>query len=90
MTEDVGDLLERRAVLHQPRRQSVAQRVHAVAACLADRDVSHPGVLDQNLVQMILVGERTDRGGVAHKHLGAVARRPAIADVIDHRPTDVF
>jgi len=35
--------------------------VHAVAALLAHQDVSRPGVLDQDLVQVVLVGERADR-----------------------------
>ena len=78
VTEDVGDLLDRCAVLHQPGRQRVSERMHAVAAFLADRDMSRPGVLDQNLMQMVLVGERADRGGVAEEHLRAVADRTAM------------
>ena len=77
-------------LFHQPGRQRMPQRVHAVAAFLAHRNVRHPGVLDQDLMQMILVGERADRGGVPHEHLRAVAVRPAMADVVDHRPADIF
>jgi hypothetical protein len=59
-------------------RQRVPQGVHAVAALLAHQDVSRPGVLDQDLVQVVLVGERADRGGMPQEHLRAVAgRRPA-------------
>ncbi|WP_423185172.1 hypothetical protein [Arthrobacter sp. NyZ413] len=64
MAEDVGDLLDRCALLHQPGRQRVPQRMHAMAASLTQRDMSDPGVLDQDLVQMILVGERAYRGSV--------------------------
>jgi hypothetical protein len=64
--------------------------VHAVTAFLAHRDVRHPGVLDQDLMQMVLVGERPDRGQVPQEHLRAVAGRPAMADVVDHRPADPF
>jgi hypothetical protein len=39
---------------------------------------------------MVLVGERADRGVVAQEHLRAVADRPAMADVVDHRPADLF
>ena len=90
MTEDVGDLLDRCAVLQQPGRQRVSERMHAVAALLADRDMSCSGVLDQNLVQMVLVGERADRGGVAEEHLWAVADRTARPDIVDDRPADVL
>ena len=62
VAEDVGDLLDRRAALHQAGRQRMPKRVHAMAALLADPHVSHPGVLDQDLMQMVLVGERPDRG----------------------------
>ena len=31
---------------------------------LAQRDMCCPGVLDQDLMQVILIGERADRGGV--------------------------
>ena len=89
MAEDVGDLLGRRAVL-QPGRQRVSERVHTVAAFLANRDMGYPGVLDQYLVQMILVGERAYRGGVADEHLPAVTDRPATPNVVDDRPADVF
>ena len=90
VAEDVGDLLDRRAVLHQPGRQRVPERVHAVAALLAHRHVRDPGVLDQDLMQMVLVGERADRGGVPQEHLRAVAGGPAVADVVDDRPADVL
>ena len=61
-----------------------------MAAFLAHRNVCYAGMFDQNLMQMILVGERADRGGVPHEHLRAVAVRPAMADVVDHRPADLF
>jgi len=64
--------------------------MHAVAAFLADRDVSHPGVLDHDLMQVVLVGERADRGEVPDEYLRAVADRPTMADVVDHRPSDLF
>ncbi len=64
--------------------------MHAVAAFVADRDVSHPGVLDQDLMQMVLVGERADRGEVAQEHLRAVTNRSAMANVVDHCPADLF
>ncbi len=64
--------------------------MHAVAALLADRDMGCPGVLEKNLVQMVLVGERPDRGGVAEEHLSAVTGRTAGADVVDDRPADLF
>jgi hypothetical protein len=64
--------------------------VHAVAALLADRDVSHPGVFDQDLMQMVLVGERADRSEVPQEHLRTVADRPTMADVVDHRPANIF
>jgi hypothetical protein len=74
----------------QAGRQRVPPRVHAVAAFLAHRDVSRPGVLDQGLVQVVLLGERAHRGGVPQEHLRVVAGRPAGADVVDDRPADVF
>ena len=61
-----------------------------MTAFLAHRHVSHPGVLDQDLMQMVLVGERPDRGQVPQEHLRAVTVRPAMADVVDHRPADLF
>ncbi len=64
--------------------------MHAVAAFLADRDMGHPGVFEKDLVQVVLVGERSDRGGVPPEHLSAVAGRPAGADVVDDRPADLF
>ena len=76
VTEDVGDLLDRCAAFHQPGRQRMPQRVHAMAAFLAHRNVCCAGMFDQNLMQMILVGERADRGHVPHEHLRAVAVRP--------------
>ena len=90
MAEDVGDLLDRRAVLHQPGRQRMPQRVHAVTAVLPDRHVRRPGVLDQDLMQMIPIGERTDRGGVPDEHLRAITGWTPDADVVDDRPPDVF
>ena len=42
--------------------------MHAVAAFLTHRHVGGPGVLDHDLVQMILVGERADRGGVPDEY----------------------
>ncbi len=90
MAEDVGDLLDRRAVLHQPSGQGVPQRVHAVTAFLTHRNVRRPGVLDQDLMQMVLLGERSDRGVVPQEHLRAVADRPTMTDVVDHRPADLF
>ena len=76
MTEDVGDLLDRRAALHQPGRQRMAERVHAMTAFLAHRHVRYPGVPDQDLMQMVLVGERPDRRQVPQEHLRAAAGRP--------------
>src|SRR6266568_6572808 len=64
--------------------------MHAVAALLANRHMRRPGVLDQDLVQMILVGERAYRGGVPDEYLRAVASRTAGANVVDDRPADVF
>ena len=61
-----------------------------MTAFLAHRDVRNPGVLDQDSMQMLLVGERPDRGQVPQEHLGAVTVRPAMADVVDHRPPDLF
>jgi len=72
------------------RVASVPQGMHAVAAFLADRDTGHPSVLEKNLMQMVLVGERPDRGGVPEEHLSAVAGRPTGADVVDDRPADLF
>ena len=48
------------------------------------------GVLDQDLVQMVLVGERADRRGMPQKHLRAIAAWAAVADVVDDRPADVL
>jgi len=90
MAEDVGDLLDRCAVLQQPGRQRVPQRMHAMAAILTQPDTGHPGVLDQDLMQMILVGERPDRGGVPDEHLWAVGLWTAAADVVDERPADIL
>ena len=69
VAKDVGALLDRCAVFHQSGRQCVPERMHAVAALLAQRDMSGPRVLDQDLVQMVLVGKRAYRGGVPKKHL---------------------
>ncbi len=66
------------------------QRVHAVAALLAHRDVSCPRVPDQDLVQVVLIGERPGRGRVPQEHLRAAAGRPPGADVADDRPADVL
>jgi hypothetical protein len=63
--------------------------VHAVAAFVADRDVGCTGVLDQDLVQMVLVGERADRGGVADEHLPGVTDRPAAPNVVDDCPVSI-
>src|SRR5437870_4038949 len=71
-------------------RQRMAEGVHAMTAFLAHRHVRYPGVLDQDLMQMVLIGERPDRRQVPHEHLRAVAGRPAMADVVDHRPADLF
>ncbi len=90
MTKDVGDLLDRCAVFHQPGRQRVPKRMHPMAAFLTQRDMGRPGVLDQDLVQVILVGERAYRGGVPEEHLRAVASRTAGANVVDDRPADIF
>lgn len=67
---------------------NVAQGMHAVSAFLADRDVRGAGVFDQDLMQMVLVGERADRGGVTDDHLPVFAVGPTVADVVDHRPPD--
>ena len=40
-------------------RQRVPQRMHTVVALLAQRDMRDPGMLDQNLMQMILLRKRT-------------------------------
>ncbi|HET8641725.1 MAG TPA: hypothetical protein VFM37_07295, partial [Pseudonocardiaceae bacterium] len=61
-----------------------------MAALFADTHVRHPGVLDQDLMQVVVLGERADRGGVAEEHLRAVAGWSAVADVVDHRPADVL
>ena len=61
-----------------------------MTAFLAHPHVRHPGVLDQDLMQVVLAGERPDRGQVPHEHLRAAAGRPAMADVVDHRPADLF
>jgi hypothetical protein len=61
-----------------------------MTAFLAHRDMSGPGVLDQDLMQMILIGERACRGGVPQEHLRAVASRTAGANVVDDRPADIF
>ena len=53
-----------------------------MAALLADSHVSHRGVLDQDLMQVVLVGEQPDRGQVAQEHLRAVEARPGTADVV--------
>ena len=60
-----------------------------MTAFLAHRHVRHPGVLDQDLMQMVLVGERPDRCQVPQEHLRAVTIRPTMADVVDHRPADL-
>jgi hypothetical protein len=64
--------------------------VHAVAALLAHRDVGGPGVLGQDLVEVILVGERADRGGVPDEHLWTIACRAAVLDVVDERPANIL
>ena len=74
----------------QPGRQRVPERMHTVPTFLTHRDVGGPGVLDQDLVQMILVGKRAYRRGMPDEHLRAVAGRAAGANVVDHRPADVF
>ena len=61
-----------------------------MAAFLTHRDVRGPGVLGQDLMQVILVGERADRGGVPEEHLRAVASWAAVPDVVDDRPADVL
>ena len=90
VAEDVGDPLDRGAVLHQPCRERVPERVHPMTALLAEAHVRGTGVLDQDLMQMVLVRERADRGGMPQEHLRAIARRPAVADVVDDRPADVL
>ena len=64
MPENVGDLLDWRAVLHQPGRERVPERMHPMAALLTQRHVRCPGVLGQNLMEMVLVRERADRSGM--------------------------
>jgi hypothetical protein len=61
-----------------------------VAAFLTQRHVSGPGVLDQDLVQVILVGERAYRGGVPQEHLRALASWTTVPNVVDDRPADVL
>jgi hypothetical protein len=64
--------------------------VHAVAALLAEWHAGGPGVLDQDLIQVILIGERADRGGVPDEHLRAVVCRTAVPQVVDDRPADIL
>jgi hypothetical protein len=71
VAENVGDPLDRRAVLQQAGRERVPERVHPVAALLAQRHMRGAGVLDQDLMQMVLLGERADRSGMPQKHLQA-------------------
>jgi hypothetical protein len=54
------------------------QRVHAVTALFAHRDVSRTDVLDQDLMQVVLLGERAHRGGVTQEDL-----RPVLAWATD-------
>ena len=55
---------------------------------LPERHMRHPGVFDQDLIQMILIGKRPYRGCVPHEHLRAFRGGAAGANVLDHRPAD--
>ena len=90
MAKYVRDLLDWSALFQQSGRQCVPQRMHTVAALLAHRDMRDPGMLDQDLMQMILLGERADRRSVPHEHLRALACRAAVLDVVDDRPADIL
>src|SRR5918995_68311 len=61
-----------------------------MTARLTQRNMRCPGVLDQDLVQMVLVGERADRGGMPQEQFRALAYRPSVPDVVDDRPADVL
>jgi hypothetical protein len=52
-----------------------------MTALLTQRHVRGAGVLDQDLMQMVLVGERADRSGMPQKHLRAIALRAAVTNV---------
>ncbi len=49
-----------------------------MTARLTQRNMRCPGVLDQDLVQMVLVGERADRGGMPQEQFRALAYRPSV------------
>ena len=90
VAENLGDPLDRRAVLHQTGRERVPERMHPMTTLLSQRHVRGAGVLDQDLVQMVLVGERADRGGMPPKHLRAVAVWATVANVVDDCPADIL
>lgn len=61
-----------------------------MAAFFTQPNMRHPGMLGQNLMKVILVGERAYRVGAPEKHLRAVALWPTVPDVVDDRPAGVL
>ncbi len=74
----------------QPGRPRVPQPVQAMTAFPAHQDMSGPGVFDQDLMQMILAGERACRGGAPEEYPRAVTSWAAAPDAADDRPAGIL
>ena len=89
VTQDRGHDRRRRVALEHRDRQRAAQRVQAVRAPGREHDPGAPRVIAQPAPHRRGRPERGERVAVFDEHLPAGRLRPAVPDVIDHRPSDV-
>ena len=87
MSDDIGDDRERGILLQKDACHSMAEAVHPPVLA-AHRDVGFYHICPYQLVKMVPIGKRKERGHMADKDTAAVNLRPPIFQVIDHcQPT---
>ena len=87
MAQQIGDLLERRAALHQPTGQGVAQDMRAADAILesaAFRRIAH------RIAHDIRSGRSVDRGTMAHEQFTTRRGRAARLQIRRNRTRGGF
>ena len=89
VTQNRGDDRRRRVGLEHRDRQRAAQRVQAVRPPGREHNPGTPRVITQPAARRRRGPERGERIAVFDEHLSAGRLRPAVADVVDHRPSDV-
>ena len=90
VTENRGDDRRRRVVLEHRDRQRAAQRMQTVRPAGREHDPGAPRVIAQPAPRRRGGPESGERVAVFDEHLPAPRLRPAVPDVIDHRPSDVI